>query len=277
MNFKSHHQKKRFGQHWLVNKKVLERIKDVAELNENDFILEIGPGKGALTTKLLDSKIRKLHAIELDNDLIHSLNLKFKDNEKFSLQQGDILSTNLDSISSQVTKVVANIPYNITGPILEMFIGRLGSLRKYHYEKVIFLMQKDVVERILSKEGERNAGALSVRMQLLSKIKKICDVGPSSFSPPPKVYSSLVVFEPLKEELRLNLILEKYIDKLLKVSFNSRRKMLKNTINSILTSNEINRLSKTSKDCFKLRPQDLSKNQWIKLAEDCIKIEKISK
>ena len=274
MNFKSHYQKKRFGQHWLVNKKILEKIKEVAELNANDFILEIGPGRGALTSKLLDSGIRKLHAIELDYDLIDFLNLKFKNNDKFSLQQGDILSTNLDSFNNKITKVVANIPYNITGPILDIFVGRLGFVRDYNYKKIIFLMQKDVVDRILAKEGSSSAGALSVRMQLLSKIKKICDVEPSSFSPPPKVFSSLVVFEPLKTELRLDFTLEKYIDKLLRIAFNSRRKMLRNTLKSILSNKEINQLSESSKICFNLRPQDLSINQWINLAENCIKIKK---
>ncbi len=135
-------------------------------------------------------------------------------------------------------------------------------------------MQKEVVDRILSQKGSTNAGALSIRMQLLSKIKKICDVPPSSFSPPPKVFSSLVVFEPFKKDLRLEINVEKYIDKLLKVAFNSRRKMLRNTLNSILSNEEINRLSDSSKICFNLRPQDISIEQWIKLAENCIKIKK---
>jgi len=274
MNSKNYHQKKRFGQHWLVNKKILEKIKEVADLDENDFILEIGPGRGALTSKLLDSEIRKLHAIELDKDLIDLLNIKFNNNNKFTLQHGDILSVNLDSINNKITKVVANIPYNITGPILDIFVGRLGVIRNYNYAKIIFLMQKDVVDRILSKEGSSNAGALSIRMQLLSKIKKICDVAPSSFSPPPKVFSSLVVFEPLKNDLRLEISVEKYIDKLLRISFNSRRKMLRNTLNSILSNKEINELSESSKICFNLRPQDISIDQWINLAENCIKIKK---
>ena len=274
MNSKNYHQKKRFGQHWLVNKKILEKIKKVADLNENDFILEIGPGRGALTSRLLDSEIKKLHAIELDKDLINLLNNKFNNNDKFSLQQGDILSVNLDSINNKITKVVANIPYNITGPILDIFVGRLGVIRSHNYAKIIFLMQKDVVDRILSQEGSSNSGALSIRMQLLSKIKKICDVAPSSFSPPPKVYSSLVVFEPLKKDLRLDINVEKYIDKLLRISFNSRRKMLRNTLNSILSTEEIDELSESSKICFNLRPQDISIKQWIKLAENCIKIKK---
>ena len=273
MNSKNYNQKKRFGQHWLVNKKILNKIKEVADLNEDDFILEIGPGKGALTSKLLDSRIRKLHAIELDRDLIDFLNVKFRNNEKFSLQQGDILSTNLDSIKNKITKVIANIPYNITGPILDIFVGRLGLIRNYNYKKIIFLMQKDVVDRILSKEGSPKAGALSIRMQLLSKIKKICDVEPSSFDPPPRIYSSLVIFEPLPKESRLDITSEKYIDTLLRISFNSRRKMLRNTLNSIFSNDEIKKLSESSEIYFNLRPQDISINQWIKLAENCIKIK----
>ena len=273
MTSKNYHQKKRFGQHWLVNKKILEIIKDVAELNENDFILEIGPGRGSLTSKLLDSNISKLYAIELDKDLISFLKEKFEKNNKFSLQQGDILSTNLDAIDKQITKIIANIPYNITGQILEKFVGRLGIIRKNNYKKIIFLMQKDVVDRILSKEGDNNTGALSVRMQLLSNIKKICDVPPSSFSPPPKVFSSLIVFEPLRQEFRLDTNLEKYIDKLLRISYNSRRKMIRNTLNSIFSYDEINQLSDSSGISFSSRPQNLSINQWIKLAKDCIKLK----
>ena len=111
-------------------------------------------------------------------------------------------------------------------------------------------------------------------MQLLSKITKICDVDPFSFSPPPKVFSSLVVFEPFKKEFRLGANLEKYIDKLLRVSFNSRRKMIRNTLNSFLSKEEIKRLSESSEISFDLRPQDLSVKQWINLAENCINIKK---
>ena len=272
MNLRTYHQKKRFGQHWLVNKKILNKIREVAELEKNDFILEIGPGRGALTSKLLDSQISKLHAVELDKDLIDSLKIKFSNENKFSLQQGDILSLDLDLIDEKITKVIANIPYNITGPILEMFIGRLGIINKNTFKKVIFLMQKEVVDRILSKEKNTHTGALSVRMQLISNIRKICDVPPSSFDPPPKVFSSLVVFEPFKPEFRLDINLEKYIDKLLRITYNSRRKMIRNTLNSILSYDEMNKLSISSEISFNLRPQDLSANQWVKLAEDCIKL-----
>ena len=106
----------------------------------------------------------------------------------------------------------------------------------------------------------------------MSNIRKICDVPPSSFSPPPKVYSSLVVFEPYKKELRLDIKLEKYIDKILRISFNSRRKMIRNTLNSILSREQISQLSDSDGICFNSRPQDISIDEWIKLAEACIKI-----
>ena len=121
MNLKKRFTKKRFGQHWLINDKILEKIKHTANLNEEDFLLEIGPGRGALTSALLDSKIKGLHAVELDKDLIGFLAKKFSDNEKFSLQQGDILKINFENSNYDFTKIVANIPYNISSPILEVF------------------------------------------------------------------------------------------------------------------------------------------------------------
>ena len=273
MNLKSYNQKKKFGQHWLINKELLEKIKDEAELDINDFILEIGPGRGNLTSKLLDSNINGLHAIELDKDLINFLKKKFEKNNNFTLQQGDILSTNIESLNNKITKVIANIPYNITGPILDIFIGRLGRLNNNNYEKIIFLMQKDVADRIISKEGNSNSGALSIRIKLLSNVKKICDVHPSSFDPPPKVFSSLMVFEPIRNECRLDIDIEANIDKLLKISFNSRRKKLRNTFNSIISNEEINILSKLSNISFDLRPQDLSVNEWVSLAKYYIKMK----
>ena len=269
--FKKLFPKKRFGQHWLINEKILEKIKKNADLNEKDFILEIGPGKGALTSKLLDSNIRGLHAVELDKDLIRFLDNKFSKKENFSLQQGDILSVNLKN-NRQFTKVIANIPYNITGQILDLFIGRLGKLPKYNLKKIIFLMQKDVVDRIIAKEGNSNNGALSTRIKLLSKVKKICDIHPSSFRPPPKVYSSLVIFTPLTLNSRLDFETEKIIENLLKITFNARRKKLRNTLSSVFSKENISNLEKNADINFNMRPQDISLEEWIKLARLCIKI-----
>ena len=269
--FKSYFPKKRFGQHWLINDKVLEKIKIYADLNEDDFILEIGPGRGALTSKLLDSKIKGLHAVELDKDLIGFLEKKFSKMENFFLQQGDILSINLKN-SYKYTKVIANIPYNISGPILDLFIGRLGKEPRYNFKKIIFMMQKEVVDRIIAKEGNSNNGALSTRIKLLSEVKKICDIHPSSFKPPPKVYSSLVIFTPFTLNSRLDFETEKIIENLLKITFNARRKKLRNTLSSVFSKENISNLEKNADINFNMRPQDISLEEWIKLARLCIKI-----
>ena len=272
MNLKKRFTKKRFGQHWLINEEILEKIRQTAKLDENDFILEIGPGRGALTSRLLDSKIRGLHAVELDKDLIEFLTKKFSVNEKFSLQQGDILKINFENSKYEFTKVVANIPYNISSPILEKFLGGLGEERKNNIKNIIFLMQKDIVDRIIANEGDSNNGAISTRIKLISTVEKICDISPSAFYPEPKVYSSLVVFKPLPSNLRLDFKLEKYIDNLLKVTFSARRKKIKNTITSILSKEDIERIEIDSGISFDLRPQDLSIEQWINIAKLCINI-----
>jgi len=272
MNLKIINTKKRYGQHWLINQKILDKIKKASDLNKNDIILEIGPGRGALTSKLLDSNILALHAVELDIDLIDFLNKKYSKNKNFSLTQGDILSIDIENIGYKFTKVIANIPYNITGPILDIFVGRLGKIQKTRYKKIIFMMQKDVVDRILAKGGDSNKGALSTRIQLISRVKKICDIPPSSFNPPPKVYSSLIIFEPLSSNLRLDINLEIIIDKLLKVTFNSRRKKIRNTLRSIFSEEQLNSLEKLSNINFDLRPQDLSIKDWIKFGESYSKM-----
>ncbi len=274
MNSKKLYPKKRFGQHWLIDKKVLNKIKDTADLNKNDFILEIGPGKGVLTEKLLDSKIKRLHAVELDKDLIQILSNKFIHKKNFSLEQGDILKINLDSYSDNFTKVIGNIPYNITGPIMEMFIGRLGHENVKNFEKIIFLMQKEVADRIIANKGDSKTGALSTRIKLLSDVTKICDVPASSFNPSPKVTSSLLVFKPKPIENRLNIELEKCIDSFLRVAFNARRKKIRNTIKPLLKDSDVSFSVDNLNVNFDLRPQDLSIEDWIKIAQHYIKIKK---
>tara|TARA_Y100000589_G_scaffold324339_1_gene360374 strand:+ start:967 stop:1800 length:834 start_codon:yes stop_codon:yes gene_type:complete len=275
MNLRNYLTKKSFGQHWLKNQKVLEQIIKVAEPNKNDVILEIGPGRGALTSKLLENDIRKLYAIELDKDLIQYLNDRFSKIKSFALHQGDILTTDINSFEFECNKIIANIPYNITSPIIDKFVGRLGRSQEYNLEKLVFLIQKDVADRILAREGTSNVGALSTKIRLISKVEKICDVDPSSFSPPPKVYSSLVVFQPIPQYLRLDLELEKCIERLLNVAFNGRRKKLKNTLSSLFSKNEFDELQLTSKINFNMRPQDISLESWKIMAQCCIKIEKL--
>ena len=272
MKLKSFFPKKRFGQHWLINQNVLDKIINNSDLNKDDIVLEIGPGKGALTKRLLDTEIKGLHAVELDRDLIEFLRDRFSKVAKFSIQQDDILSIDLRNFDYKFNKVIANIPYNITGPILEMFLGGLGKRPKYNLEKLVFLMQKEVADRIIAKEGSSNNSALSTRIKLISNVEKICDIPPSSFNPPPKVHSSLVIFNPLPTQSRLDMKTEKFIEKFLKITFNARRKKIRNTIKDILSEDEILILEEMTDVSFDLRPQDLYLTEWVRIAKSYIKI-----
>tara|TARA_Y100001970_G_C14254327_1_gene874094 strand:+ start:3380 stop:4210 length:831 start_codon:yes stop_codon:yes gene_type:complete len=268
--FKNHFPRKKFGQHWLKDENVLNKIITSSELCSEDYVLEIGPGKGALTDKLLKTKIKGLHAIEIDRNLIDGLRNRFKSHSNFSLQEGDVLNIKVETPNNEgINKVVANIPYNITGPILEKFIGKLGSEFTCSYKKLVFLMQKEVADRIIAKEGSKNFSALSIKIQLIADLKKVCDVDSKSFSPAPKVRSSVLSFTPKNNIDRETIEIEKLIGKLLNISFREKRKKLRNTLGSIFDENKFEILRNCSGVDFDLRPQQLTILEWISLAKCC--------
>tara|TARA_Y100001968_G_scaffold333676_1_gene398263 strand:- start:525 stop:1358 length:834 start_codon:yes stop_codon:yes gene_type:complete len=277
MNFRKHSPRKRFGQHWLVDQTILERIIQAAELKEGDRVLEVGPGKGVLTKKLLESRASAVHAIELDRDLVQDLKKLFIDYPNFSLKEGDILTAPLTTQGGLASnKVVANIPYNITGPLLLRLLGSLSSPIKNKFELLILLLQKEVSDRILAFPGSSNFGALSVRMQLLANCKSICDVPPSCFDPSPKVQSSVIAIEPSNIPYELNPKVASNLELLLNCSFSSRRKKLRNTLGSIADSTFMYSLA--SKVGFDLnqRPQELSPDTWLLMAKEWNNVDKIS-
>ena len=127
MSFSGHTARKRFGQHWLRDERVLDRILEASELGATDRVLEVGPGRGALTERLLRSQAAAVHAVELDRDLVAGLRDRFGSEPRFSLCEGDVLDVPLVLPDQGLaTKVVANIPYNITGPLLDRLIGQIG-------------------------------------------------------------------------------------------------------------------------------------------------------
>jgi 16S rRNA (adenine1518-N6/adenine1519-N6)-dimethyltransferase len=198
MSFGGHRARKRFGQHWLVDAEALQRIVDAAELEPTDRVLEVGPGRGALTERLLASPLAALHAVELDRDLVVGLRQRFGADPRFSLSEGDVLSLPLNPPERPAAhKVVANIPYNITGPLLERLVGRLDRPAEHPYRRLVLLVQQEVGERIRATPGSSAFSALSVRMQLLARCRSVCSLPPRCFSPLPKVYSEVVSLEPL--------------------------------------------------------------------------------
>ena len=147
MSFTGHTARKRFGQHWLRDAAVLDRILEAAELQPQDRVLEVGPGRGALTERLLASPAAAVHAVELDRDLVAGLRQRFDDQPRFSMTQGDVLEVPLLLPDARPAgKVVANIPYNITGPLLERLIGRLDRPVDPPYQRLVLLVQQEVAQ-----------------------------------------------------------------------------------------------------------------------------------
>ena len=267
MGFSGHQARKRFGQHWLRDASVLAAIVEAADLREEDRVLEVGPGRGALTERLLASAAEAVQAIELDRDLVDGLTARFSADPRFHLRQGDVLETSLALPDGRLaTKVVANIPYNITGPLLERLIGRLDGPVDPPYQRLVLLVQKEVAERIRARPGHSSFSALSVRMQLLADCRSICPVPPRCFQPPPKVQSEVIALDPLPAERRLPLTRARQVESLLKQAFRSRRKMLRNTLGSVAEANRLQAVTAEAGISLQQRPQEIAPAAWVALA-----------
>ena len=267
MGFQGHQARKRFGQHWLKDQSVLDRIVAAADLQPQDRVLEVGPGRGALTERLLASPAAAVHAVELDRDLVGGLQERFGDEPRFSLRQGDVLELPLLlEDGAPAGKVVANIPYNITGPLLERLIGRLDRPGDPAYQRLVLLVQKEVAERIRARPGHSSFSALSVRMQLLARCRSVCPVPPRCFQPPPKVQSEVIQLDPLPAEQRLEPALARRVEMLLKQAFLARRKMLRNTLGSLLPEPQLHQLAAEAGIDLQQRPQEVAPQAWVALA-----------
>ena len=267
MSFSGHTARKRFGQHWLRDERVLEHILAASELQTGDRVLEVGPGRGALTERLLRSSADAVHAVELDRDLVAGLRERFGADPRFSLREGDVLNVPLTLPDEGLaTKVVANIPYNITGPLLERLIGRLDRPVDPPYQRLVLLVQKEVAERIRVRPGHSSFSALSVRMQLLAKCSTVCPVPPRCFQPPPKVQSEVICIDPLPPQQRPEPALAKRVESLLKQAFLARRKMLRNTLAGVCAPEQLQVLAAEAGIDLQQRPQEVAPSAWVELA-----------
>ncbi len=268
MVFSGHHARKRFAQHWLIDADVLDQILDAADVQPDDQVLEVGPGRGSLTERLLASPAMAVHAIELDRDLVAGLSQRFGDQPRFTLLQGDVLSVPLNFPDGTfASKVVANIPYNITGPLLERLVGRLDRPVEMPYQRLVLLVQKEVAERIRARPGQSCFSALSVRLQLLARCSSVCPVPPRCFKPSPKVQSEVIALDPLEPGQRLETRLAIRVEALLRQAFLARRKMLRNTLAGLRPAAELQALAEGIGISLQQRPQELSPAHWVELAK----------
>ena len=255
--------KKSLGQNFLIDHDVLEIIVNTVDI-KNKSILEIGPGTGNLTKYILKKKPKKVFLIEKDDELTKNLKVKFTD--QINIINQDVLKINEKSLFEEKAIVFGNLPYNISTEILCKWITNLSD--NFWFEALVLMFQKEVADRIIANFNSSSYGRLSVLANWKLKIKKIKDIGPNSFKPKPKVDSSLLYFTPKKDFYKIKDA--KNLEKITRIFFSNRRKMIKKPFNQIFNGN-LNVLEKI-KINLDLRPQNLSSETYYKLTEEYEKL-----
>jgi len=251
--------KKNLGQNFLIDKNILEQIVNTVEIKDKE-ILEIGPGSGNLTTYIINKKPKKFYVIEKDDDLSLLLNKKF--NNEIDIINNDILKIDENKISKEKLTVFGNLPYNISTEILSKWIINLEE--KFWFNNLILMFQKEVADRIIAKSNNSDYGRLSILSKWKLNVKKIIDIKPESFYPRPKIDSSLLVFTPKNNFFELKN--SKNLEKITRVFFSQRRKMLKKPFNQIFKNPE--NIAKKYKIDLNLRPQNLEPETYYKLTKE---------
>ena len=242
--------RRRFGQHFLHEKGVLTRLVDAIGPSPDDVLVEIGPGEGALTRPLLE-KVAKLEAIELDRDLASALAATFPP-WKLTVHCADALEFDFARFPNGM-RLVGNLPYNISTPLLFHLARYADRVRDMH-----FMLQLEVVERMVAAPSTPAYGRLSVALQTRFAMKKLFNVAKGAFRPPPKVESAVVRLEPLAERPTVNW---QRLDEVLRQAFSARRKTLRNALG--LTPQDWAALEIDSG----LRPEALSPTQYVRIAQ----------
>jgi len=241
--------KKSLGQNFLIDENIINKIVNTGSV-QNNFILEIGPGTGNLTKAILKEKPKKLFVVEKDYKLSKLLNENFSD--QITIINDDILKFNEKNLIDKKLIVFGNLPYNISTEILCKWIINLDN-DNFWFDELVLMFQKEVADRIIAKFNTSNYGRLAIIANWKLNIKKICDISPHSFSPKPKVESTLLYFRPKYNFFKINN--PKNLEKITRIFFNHRRKMIKKPYNQIFNGNNeiVNKLNIN----LNLRPQNL--------------------
>ena len=251
--------KKSLGQNFLIDREVLETIVSITNIADKE-VLEIGPGSGNLTTYILKQKPKKLYVVEKDDDL--AILLKEKFDTEIEIINDDILKISENNISEQKLSVFGNLPYNISTEILSKWILNIGS--NFWFESLVLMFQKEVADRIISEFNNSNYGRLSILSSWKLNVKKILDIKPQSFSPRPKINSSLLLFTPKENFFKLKD--PKNLEKITRIFFSQRRKMLKKPFNQVFTNGK--QVAEKFGIDLNLRPQNLQPEIYFKLVKE---------
>ena len=255
--------KKSLGQNFLIDRNVLEQIVNTVDIF-NKEVLEIGPGSGNLTTFILKKKPKKIYVIEKDDNLSSLLEEKFY-NEIIVINE-DVLKISEDKISNEKLIVFGNLPYNISTEILSKWIINLK--KDFWFESLILMFQKEVADRIIAKFNTSKYGRLSILSNWKLNIEKIIDIKPESFSPRPKIDSSLLLFTPKNNFFKLEN--PKNLEMMTRVFFSQRRKMLKKPFNQVFQNAKD--ISEKLEIDLNLRPQNLEPEVYFKLVKEFEKL-----
>ena len=256
--------KKSLGQNFLIDKNVINKITNIVNI-ESKSILEIGPGTGNLTRSLIKKKPKKFYVIEKDKRLILQLKKEFQN--QIILINDDILNIDENLLSEDKLVVFGNLPYNISTEILCKWILNLND-QKFWFKNLILMFQKEVADRILSEYNSSKYGRLSILANWKLDIKKIIDIKPNCFSPKPKIDSSLLYFSPKDNFFKLKN--SHSLEKVTRIFFNQRRKMIKKPFSQLFSGNE-NISTKLNID-LNLRPQNLNFETYYMLTNEYEKL-----
>ena len=248
--------KKSLGQNFLIDKNVIDKIINIVPVSDKE-ILEVGPGTGNLTREILNNKPSKIYLVEKDKFLAEMLKKKL--DKKVAIFNEDILKFDVSSISNNKIIVFGNLPYNISTEILSKWITNLKN--DYWFSDLILMFQKEVADRIIAQFNTSAYGRLSILANWRLNINKICDISPDSFSPRPKIQSSLIHFTPKKNFAEIKDPVN--LEKITRIFFSHRRKMLKKPFNQIFNGNT-DLVDKFNLD-LNLRPQNLDFDTYYKL------------
>ena len=248
--------KKSLGQNFLTDRNVLEKIVSVVDIKDKT-ILEIGPGTGNLTSFIIKNDPKEVHVIEKDDELANNLSEIF--NSEITIINDDVLNIDENSLFREKVTVFGNLPYNISTEILSKWIINLKT--KPWFDNLILMFQKEVADRIIAKSNTSAYGRLSILSHWKLHIKKICDIKPESFSPKPKIDSSLLLFSPKEKFFKIKD--PKNLEKVTRIFFNQRRKMLKKPFNQLFNGEQ--KVLDEIKIDLNLRPQNLDFDTYYKL------------
>ena len=249
-----HRARKRFGQHFLTDPGVIDAIIRAVHPTGDDVVVEIGPGQGAITDALARNA-GHLHAVELDRDLAARLRRQYGDHPNVTVHEGDALQFDFAALGEKL-RIVGNLPYNISSPLLFHFAAYAERIKDMH-----FMLQNEVVERMVAEPSTPEYGRLSVMLQYRFFMEKLLDVPPESFRPAPKVDSAIVRMIPLPAS-EIVVRNEKLFAAVVRTAFGQRRKTLRNTLRGYLSDLDYKKLGVDAQ----LRAENLAVADFIRVA-----------